>query len=207
MMPILACPRQRQLSSALRTQGRHRVRSEMCQQRKWPTLFDHLVGSGEHGRRHGKAEGLSGLEIDDQFELGGLHNAAEGASGARRHSGTGNSGVKIPARIRLRADWIAVILALSARLPAMDDRHHRSSPEIFRKHRQSAPARMSRALLSTLHKATATQRIFRETGCPSPRPHALPSSSTNHSAIASPGSVRHPATQPCPRAARQRVIE
>jgi hypothetical protein len=29
----------------------------------------------------------------------------------------------------LRADWIAVILALSARLPAMDDRHRRSSPE------------------------------------------------------------------------------
>jgi hypothetical protein len=45
--------------------------------------------------------------------------------------GQGISGVKIPARIRLRADWIAVILALSARLPAMamDDRHHRSSPE------------------------------------------------------------------------------
>src|ERR1700692_1241816 len=43
--------------------------------------------------------------------------------------GLGISGVKIPARIRLRADWIAVILALSARLPAMDDRHHRSSPE------------------------------------------------------------------------------
>jgi hypothetical protein len=42
--------------------------------------------------------------------------------------GQGISGVKIPARIRLRADWIAVILALSARLPA-NDRHHRSSPE------------------------------------------------------------------------------
>jgi putative SOS response-associated peptidase YedK len=37
-----------------------------------------------------------------------------------------------PYKIRLRADWIAVILALSARLPAMDDRHHRSSPEIGR---------------------------------------------------------------------------
>jgi hypothetical protein len=43
--------------------------------------------------------------------------------------GQGISGVKIPARIRLRADWIAVILALSASLRAMDDRHHRSSPE------------------------------------------------------------------------------
>jgi hypothetical protein len=37
-----------------------------------------------------------------------------------------------PYKIRLRADWIAVILALSARLPAMNDRHHRSSPEIGR---------------------------------------------------------------------------
>jgi hypothetical protein len=43
----------------------------------------------------------------------------------------GISGVKLP-RIRLRADWIAVILALSAKLPAMNDRHHRSSPEIGR---------------------------------------------------------------------------
>jgi hypothetical protein len=32
----------------------------------------------------------------------------------------------------LRADWIAVILALSARLLAMDDRHRRSSPEMGR---------------------------------------------------------------------------
>src|ERR1700674_4490410 len=79
----LLCPGERTSSGC-------RGMSEKCQQRKWPTLFDHLVGSGEHGRRHGKAEGLSGLEIDDQFELGGLHNAAEGASGARRHSGTGN---------------------------------------------------------------------------------------------------------------------
>jgi hypothetical protein len=35
-----------------------------------------------------------------------------------------------PQMIRLRADWIAVILPLSARLLAMDDRRHRSSPEI-----------------------------------------------------------------------------
>src|ERR1700745_1117257 len=35
----------------------------------------------------------------------------------------------LPYKIRLRADWIAFILTLSARLPAMNDRHHRSSPE------------------------------------------------------------------------------
>ena len=33
-----------------------------------------------------------------------------------------------PYKIRLRANWIAVILTLSARLSAMDDRHHRNSP-------------------------------------------------------------------------------
>jgi hypothetical protein len=37
-----------------------------------------------------------------------------------------------PFKIRLRADWIAVILALSARLPAMDDRRNRNSPETGR---------------------------------------------------------------------------
>jgi hypothetical protein len=35
-------------------------------------------------------------------------------------------------RIRLLADWIAVILALSAKMLAMHDRRHRSSPEIGR---------------------------------------------------------------------------
>src|SRR5260221_14764588 len=34
--------------------------------------LDHLVGAGEQRRWHFKAEGLRGLEIDHQLELGGL---------------------------------------------------------------------------------------------------------------------------------------
>src|SRR5438270_5191237 len=34
--------------------------------------FDNLVGAGEDRRRHGKAEYLRGLEVDDQLECGRL---------------------------------------------------------------------------------------------------------------------------------------
>jgi hypothetical protein len=42
---------------------RHMQRSKL-------RLFDHLVGAGENRIRHGQAEGLGGLEIDDELELG-----------------------------------------------------------------------------------------------------------------------------------------
>ena len=36
----------------------------------WPSLFDHLVGTGEQLRWHCDAECLGGLKIDHQFVLG-----------------------------------------------------------------------------------------------------------------------------------------
>ena len=32
-------------------------------------LFDHFVGAGKHGRRHGEAERLGGLEVEHHFVL------------------------------------------------------------------------------------------------------------------------------------------
>jgi hypothetical protein len=35
-------------------------------------LFNQLVSTSDHGRRHGEAEDLGGLEVDDKFEFHGL---------------------------------------------------------------------------------------------------------------------------------------
>ena len=40
--------------------------------------FDHLVGGDEQRRRHGEAEHLGGLAIDDELELGRLHDRQVG---------------------------------------------------------------------------------------------------------------------------------
>ena len=36
----------------------------------WRRLFDHLVGAGKQRRRHGEAEGLGSLQVDDRLVLG-----------------------------------------------------------------------------------------------------------------------------------------
>jgi hypothetical protein len=41
------------------------------QNRSLGQLFDHLVGAAEQRDRHGDAERLGGLEIDNQLDLGG----------------------------------------------------------------------------------------------------------------------------------------
>ena len=40
--------------------------------------FDHLIGSGEQRGRDREADGLGGLEIDDQFESSGLRDRQVG---------------------------------------------------------------------------------------------------------------------------------
>ena len=60
------------LACRWRSRPQHQKRTRAPQQKG--LLFDHLVGRGEQRLRNGQAEGLCGLEIDDQFILGGrLH--------------------------------------------------------------------------------------------------------------------------------------
>jgi hypothetical protein len=41
-------------------------------------LFDYLVGEQLHLAGNGQAERLGGLEVDDEFEIGGLHHRQVG---------------------------------------------------------------------------------------------------------------------------------
>ena len=55
-----------------------RASNELMQCSKEPYSLDDLVGAGEELRGKFKAESLCGLEVDHQFELGGLDNRQVG---------------------------------------------------------------------------------------------------------------------------------
>ena len=79
--------------------------SALCQKQTFcaataDALFDHLVGAGTHRWRHGEAKLFSGLEIDDEFELGRffdrdiaglgpMQNLVSSGSSVSRYLGTG----------------------------------------------------------------------------------------------------------------------
>src|SRR5262245_16200632 len=48
--------------------------------------FDHLVGAGEQCRWNGNTDGPSGLNVQDQFELGRLHDREVGGFLAFQHT-------------------------------------------------------------------------------------------------------------------------
>src|SRR5260221_3734866 len=65
--------------------------TQMMRARAIP-LFDHLVGAAEQRDRNGDAERLGGLEIDDEFHLGGLLDRQGGRPIARENP----SGINTP---------------------------------------------------------------------------------------------------------------
>src|SRR5437667_11115591 len=60
--------------------------------------LDHLVGGGKQRRRYREAEELRTLDVDEQLELGRLHNRQVGRLGALEDAA--DIGADLPERIR-----------------------------------------------------------------------------------------------------------
>ena len=58
--------------------------------------LDHLVGAGEQRGRHGEAERPRGRKIDDQLELGRLHNRQVGRVGTLENAADVDAELPIP---------------------------------------------------------------------------------------------------------------
>src|SRR5271169_204557 len=61
-----------------RTSNRRHGMSAKCQKRKWPDLFDHLVGANLDRRRQIDPDRLGSLEVDHQLEFYGLFHGEIG---------------------------------------------------------------------------------------------------------------------------------
>jgi hypothetical protein len=58
----------------------------MCHKRPQAALFDCYVRNGEKPGWHGEAERLGGVEIDYEFEFGGLKNWQVGGLGTPKYT-------------------------------------------------------------------------------------------------------------------------
>src|SRR5260221_6775415 len=82
------------LSGRFQTLATRNTSSEFDPQRTWRgRLLDHLIGAGEDGGRHREAERLRGLEVDNEFELGRLHDRQVSRLGALEDPSGVNAGL------------------------------------------------------------------------------------------------------------------
>src|SRR5262245_49726539 len=74
---------------------RRAIRASVMRTRGQRALLDHVVGPKEHRLRDRQAEGLGGLEVDDELELGGLLDGQVGGLGASQDLVDENGGAPV----------------------------------------------------------------------------------------------------------------